>query len=57
MHIIDEKENENKMDKPTKNNTDQNIDDTIDFELLKKRGYNPHRLVDSVVEEDNMNRK
>lgn len=57
MNLIDEKENENKMDKPAKKNTDRNIDEAIDSELLKKRGYNPHRLVDSVVKEDNINRK
>ena len=57
MNVIYKKENKNKMDKVTKNKTDRNIDDAIDLELLKKRGYNPNRLVDSVVKEDNTNRK
>jgi hypothetical protein len=57
MNLIDEKKNENQIDKRTKKNIDQNIDEAIDIELLKKRGYNPHRLVDSVVKEDQYDRK
>jgi hypothetical protein len=57
MNLIDEKKNENQIDKRTKKDIDQNIDEAIDIELLKKRGYNPHRLVDSVVKEDQYDRK
>jgi hypothetical protein len=52
-----ENKNKEKINKSEENNTDQNEDKKIDSEPIKKRGYNPSRLVNSIFEEDNEGKK
>jgi hypothetical protein len=57
MNIMIENKNKEKINKSEENNTDQNEDKKIDSEPIKKRGYNPSRLVNSIFEEDNEGKK
>jgi hypothetical protein len=53
---LNKKENKKKINISTEDKTDQNKYKKIDLETITKRGYNPHRLVDSIVKEDNVER-
>jgi hypothetical protein len=48
---LNEKENKKKTKALTGDQIDQKKDKKIDL-TIKKRGYNPHRLVDSITKEE-----